>query len=35
MSHFAVIDSAMKEEKQIEKLIKGLPDNLQSIMWGS
>ena len=32
---FAIINPEMSEEKQIVKVIKGLPDALQNIMWGS
>ena len=31
----AIMDPGMSVEKQIEKLIKGLPDYLQNVMWGS
>jgi len=35
LSFMSIIDPNMKAEKQIEKLIKGLPTHLQNIMWGS
>ena len=35
LAMFAIMDPEMKKEKQIQKLIKGLPSHLSSIMWGS
>jgi hypothetical protein len=35
LAFFALIDPAMSDEKQVEKLIKGLPDSLRNIMYGS
>jgi len=35
LAYFALIDPAMTEEKRIQKLIKGLPDSLRNIMYGS
>jgi len=35
LCHFGIMDPKMSDSKQVEKLIKGLPENLRNIMFGS